>query len=367
MAVTRVLQVVVNMNSGGIENMLMNLYRAIDRDKIQFDFLLHSESKSFFEDEISSLGGKVHRVKPLKLYNLVGYSKALKSFFSQNSYQIIHSHISVWSYFILKIAEASNIPVRIAHSHEAHDSYWDHRLHRVPLIFILKKVINKPLTHRLACGYAAGKWLFGEKQFLIINNSIDSTKFYYDNAESKNTKKLLGLNDKIVFGNVGRFTKQKNHLFLIDIFVEILKRLPNACLLLVGDGSLKDQLETYVLKNNLKDSVYFLGVRSDIPELLSAMDYILMPSFFEGLPVALVEAQASGLKIFASNKISKEADITGLITFLSIADKNIWVEAIMQNIPYNRENQSTQIKTANYDIHNNALFLKDFYIKTLVD
>ncbi|KIA82881.1 hypothetical protein OA84_04745 [Kaistella solincola] len=367
MELIRVLQVVVNMNSGGIENMLMNLYREMDKSKIQFDFLLHSESKSFFEDEIVALGGKIHRIKPLRIHNLMSYQSDLAEFFQQNSYKIVHSHISVWSYIVLNVAKKSDVPIRIAHSHEAHDSIWDHRLHRVPLIFSLKKVINRPLTHRFACGQAAGKWLYGRENFNVINNAIDAKRFTFTKEDSVSIKESMNLKNKFVFGNVGRFNTQKNHSFLLEVFKELLAKIPNAYLLLVGEGTLKESMEKYINENNLSDHVMFLGVRRDVDKILLAMDYILMPSLFEGLPVSLVEAQASGIKVFASDKISSETDFTGLVDFISIENKNIWVDHICKNLEYDREDTFIKVVNANYDVKANAAVLTKIYVDAVTN
>lgn len=345
--------------------MLMNLYRSLDRNKIQFDFLLHTKEECFFNDEIRELGGIIYHVKPLRLHNLNSYLKELNHFFSSNSYSIVHSHISVWTYFNLKIAEKNKIPVRIAHAHEAHDSIWDHRLHRIPLILILKKLINKPVTHRFACGEAAGKWMFGNSPFQVIHNAIDAEKFSFNPEKSKLQKEKLQVKNKIVFGHVGRFNEQKNHSFLIDVFSQLIKEIPKAHLLLVGSGPLKEKIEKQVQELQIENHVSFLGIRNDVPDLLQAMDYILMPSLFEGLPVSLIEAQASGLKIFGSNKISKEVDITGLIDFLEIENPSVWVNHIIRNLKYNRKNMYSNIIDANYDIANNAKTLTGFYLNFL--
>jgi len=361
----RILQVVVSMNSGGIENMLMNLYRTIDRDVIQFDFLLHIDEESFFEKEIIQLGGRIHRVPALKLTNINNYLKSLDAFFQKENYQCVHSHISVVSYFVLKIAKKNNVKIRIAHSHEAHDSIWDHPLHKVPFILILRRVINKPLTHRFACGRDAGQWLFGKMPFKVINNAIDAKKFIYDEKIATVEKKKLNLIGKTVFGNVGRFCAQKNHMFLIDVFEQLHKRINNAHLVLIGDGELKAGIEKRVKEKKLEQAVSFLGVRKDVYRLLSAIDYILMPSLFEGLPVSLVEAQANGLRVFGSDKIARETNITGLIDFIPIHDKTVWVEHILNNLTYSRENNYNKIVAANYDIEANAAFLTNFYLNTL--
>ena len=362
----RVLQVVVNMNAGGIETMLMNIYRNIDRAKIQFDFLVHTNKKSFYEDEIIELGGKINRIIPLRIHNLMKYRKELNKFMEREQYRIVHSHISIWSYFVLKSAKKNKIPIRIAHAHEAHDSIWDHRLYRVPLIIILKKYLKKPLTHNFACGMDAGIWLFGKNsKFTVINNAIDASNFQYNVDKSLRNKNKLNASDKFVIGHVGRFNLQKNHIFLIDIFYDVYKMNPNSMLLLIGDGDLKPQIEQKVKELKIQHAVQFLGVQKDIPFYLQAMDVFLFPSIFEGLPVTLVEAQAAGLKIVASNKISDETKLTDLIEFVSLnKTAKEWAEIVLKYSNYKRENTKKLIVEKGYDITNNALALQNFYLKS---
>lgn len=363
---TRVLQVVINMNAGGIENMLMNLYREIDRDKIQFDFLFHTDEKCFFEDEILSLGGKIHRMYPIRLHNLSKYLKDTLQFFQNHDYRIVHSHMNIWSYFILQQAKKANIPIRVAHSHIAYDSIWDLPLNRVPFVFVLKKLINEPLTHRFACGEAAGKWLFGHQDFTVINNAIQADRFKYKSEIAQEMKQLLEIEDKVCFGHVGRFNSQKNHDFLIDIFEHIKTEVPNAVLILLGDGKLKKQIEEKVKSKNLDKDVLFLGIQKNVNDYLQAFDYFLMPSLFEGLPVSLVEAQANGLKIFASNQMTTETDITGNISFLPV-DKGtqVWVDEVLKFQDFIKTNTKNKIVKAGYDIQSNAISMQNFYLSAL--
>lgn len=363
----RILHVVTSMNAGGIESMLMNLYRVIDREKVQFDFLVHTEKESFFEQEIILLGGKIHRIPPLKLTNLNKYINKLDEFFKKEQYECVHSHYTFISYFILKAAKKNNVKIRIAHSHEALESIWDRHILKVPFIFVLKQLINNPVTHRFACGQAAGEWMFGEAPFTVLHNAIDAKRFTYDKTIALAEKKKLGLENKILFGNVGRFSRQKNHGFLIEIFEGIQKKIQNAHLLLVGDGELRSEIEKKVKERNLEQSVSFLGVRKDIVQLLHAMDYILMPSLYEGLSVTMVEAQANGLKIFASDKISTETNFTNLIEFISIKDKELWVDHVVNNLPYERKNTYDKLVKANYDIVANAEFVENLYLDLMKD
>lgn len=316
----RVLHVVVTMNSGGIENMIMNLYRSIDRQKIQFDFLVHTNKQSFFDDEILKLGGNIHRIIPLRTNNLFKYKSKLNKFFKNEEYSIVHSHISVWSYFVLSVAKKNKVPIRIAHSHESHDSIWDHRLNRIPMIISLKKVINRTLTHRFACGKDAGKWLFGKREFTVVNNAIDCSKFVYDSAKALTIKKQLQLTNQFVIGHVGNFSYPKNYPFIINVFKQIKVLHANSKLVLIGGGQLESEVKVLAESLGVIDDILFLGIRKDVNDYLNTMDVFLFPSFYEGLGMVLVEAQCNGIPILMTETLPQEAEMTNLITRKSLKD-----------------------------------------------
>lgn len=364
----RVLHVVTIMDAGGIETMLMNLYRNIDRDKVQFDFLVHREKEGFFDAEILSLGGKIYRMMPLAVHKVFSYCNQLNKFFLEHKeYKIVHSHISINSYFVLRKAKNNNIPYRIAHSHESHQSIWEFRLPRIPIIWFLKKLINKPLTHRFACAVEAGKWLFGENQdFAVINNAINTASFLYDKDKAAHFKSELGVDDSLVIGHVGNFTAVKNYTFILDVFQAILELEPRSVLLLVGDNTRNNNVIERVKNMGIDKNVVFTGLRSDVFNMYQAMDIFLFPSISEGLPVTLVEAQASGLKIFASDSITKEVNLTNEIDFLSLNESaEYWADRILHSIPYDRKDNYDVIKLKSYDINENARYLQSFYIKLL--
>lgn len=356
----RILQVVTIMNLGGIETFLMTLYRNIDRTKVQFDFLVHRSEPGVFDEEIKNLGGRIIKVQALNPLSYFSYKKELISILNQGdyNYKIIHSHLNSNSALVLSIAKSCGIKYRIAHAHIDKIGGRFQAIKR-----ILRKKVNIYANHRFACAHGAGKFLFGNNDFRIINNAIEAERFVYDKKKREELRTSLHLEDKLVFGNVGRFNIQKNHSFLIEVFEGIHNKMPNAHLILVGDGNLKSSIMDLVKSKQLENAVSFLGVRGDVHELLSAMDYILMPSLFEGLPVSLIEAQANGLKVFASENISKEVNITNLIEFLSIDKPQRWVEYIINNLDYSRKNTSNLIRKAGYDAKRNAENLQDFYLK----
>jgi len=374
----RILQVLTIMNRGGAETMIMNYYRNVDRTKIQFDFLLHRQEKGAFDDEIFALGGKIYRMPAISPENYFKYIRQLNAFFEKNKdYKIIHSHLNALSTIILKVAKEKGIPTRIAHSHIAVEPWILKKIFlkntdikatiKDSLQSLLSYSVKKYANHYFACGLKAGLWLFGKENssdVKIINNAIDAKTFAFDEHISNNTKIKLGLTGKKIIGHVGRFNEQKNHFLLLKIFKELVSKQDNFMLVLVGDGNLKPKIEKYAEELAITDKILFLGLRDDIHELLQAFDLFLFPSLYEGLPVTLVEAQAAGLKIVTSSTVSKEVEITELVTFCSLEEsEKVWANKILENIDYTRENTTKQIVSGNYDIGSNAIALQAFYLK----
>lgn len=361
MGVTRVLQVVTLMNRGGLESMLMNYYRNIDRSKVQFDFLVHRKGEHDFTEEILSLGGKIYTVSSVNPLNTNGYLYEMNNFFKQhNEYNIVHSHLDALSTYTLKYAKKHGVPFRIAHSHTtSQEKNWKYLVK-----LYSRSVLKKYTTHLFSCGKEAGNWLYGKSDFQILNNAIDAKKFVYNPHLSNRVKKSLGINGKFIIGHIGRFTKEKNHDFLIEIFKKVYEKEKNSILLLIGAGDLKGKIRKKVEDLGLASVVKFLGVRSDIPDLLQAMDVFVFPSIYEGLPVTLVEAQASGLPCVISDAISKEVKITPNIKFVSLEhDSNTWSNHVLGYDGYVRKNMYETICENGFDIEKNARRLENFYMK----
>lgn len=358
----RVLQIVTSMDRGGAETMIMNHYRAIDKEKIQFDFLVHRSHRGAYYDEIEKMGGQIYRAFPIRPWSYHKYFKFLNTFFKLNhhKYIAVHSHIQENSGFPLKYAQKYGIACRIAHSHIA-DLGIDYKY----LFRLFGKIfVKKYATEKFTCGKDAGIFLYGKhNDFTVFNNAIDSEKFKYNSESRTQIRHKLGLENKYVIGHVGRFGAQKNHTFLIDVFNEILSREKNSILVLVGDGPLRFAMEDKAKKLQINDKVLFLGLRSDIPELLQAFDVFLFPSLFEGLPVSIIEAQAAGLPCILSDTIDNKTAITPNVKFVSLsADIQTWVETLLSFKNFVRQDTSEYIIKANYDIHNNAKWLEEFYL-----
>ena len=355
----RVLQVVTHMERGGLESTLMNYYRHIDRERVQFDFLVHRQERAAFDDEIESLGGKLYRLPRLVPWS-EGYLAALNHFFDEHpEYKIVHVHQDCLSSVILRAAAQHNIPVRIAHSHNANQ---DKNL-KYPIKLWYKRSIPKYTSNLFACGKDAGDWMFGGAPYQIINNAIDATAYSFNPKKRIEMRHQLGLADKLIIGHVGRFNPQKNHLFLLDIFAALLKKEPNAVLLLVGGGEnmLKIQAKAHAL--GIAEHVRFLGVRSDVADLMQAMDVFVFPSLYEGLGIVLIEAQAAGLPCVVSDTIPREAYLTDLVTAERLSSSTeTWADNILEKRNFPRIDRRAEIAAHGFDITTEAVKLQEFYI-----
>ncbi|WP_299252440.1 glycosyltransferase family 1 protein [uncultured Aquimarina sp.] len=376
MAAIRILQVFTVMNRGGAESMIMNYYRAIDRDKVQFDFLVHRKERAAFDDEIESMGGEIYKLNPINPLFPNTYYNELRNFFKEHkSYNIIHSHLNTFSCFPLKIAKEFKIECRIAHAHIAIEKIKLKDLlpnneslketFKKLIKFQLKKKINKYSTHNFSCGEKAGKWLFGEKNlFTIMNNAINAAAFAYDPVVSATYKKKYDLDDQLTIGHVGRFTSQKNHSYLLNVFNSLVKKKDNCVLVLIGDGPLRNKIEVEAKNLGIDNKILFLGVRTDIPQLYQMLDVFVFPSFYEGLPVTLIEAQSAGLKVFASDKITDEVYLTEDIEFLPITSPpEEWANRILEKVSDEKVNNFDVIESKGYDIQKNTEIFQNFYLK----
>ena len=354
----RILQVVTDMNRGGLETMLMNYYRCIDREKIQFDFLTHRSYKADYDDEIEALGGKIYHLPRLNPFSN-SYKKALSEFlYSHSEYKIIHVHQDCLSSVVLKIAKQCGVPVRIAHSHSSSQN----KDSKYPIKLFYKRFIAKYATHLMACSEAAGKWMFGNNSdFIVLNNAIDAEKYIYDESIRHKMRSEFGIAEsELVLGHVGRFAYPKNHTFLIDIFKIVSEKI-EAKLVLVGGGKLKAEIEDKVTNLGIKDKVIFTGIRSDVNKLLQAMDVFVFPSNYEGLPVTLVEAQAAGLPCFISDMVPIECKKTNLVKQLNLSSgAGYWADEILA-CKKERRNTFEEIKASGFDIKENAIWLTDYY------
>ena len=353
----RVLQCVNNMHRAGLETLLMNYYRNIDRTKIQFDFLMHRSERSEYDDEIESLGGRIFRAPRLYPQNYPAYFAFMEQFFWKHpEYKIVHSHIDSMSYLPLLAAKKAGVPVRIAHSHStAIDLDF-----RYPLKQLFRSRIKHVATHRFACGEEAGKFLFGGKAFQVIPNAVDGEKFRFQENVRMEKRQELGIEGKTVVGHVGRFTCAKNHPFLLEIFCQVLKQEPNAVLLLAGTGEKEQEICGLAKKLDIAQHVEFLGSRGDVHELYQAMDVFVMPSLFEGVPVVGIEAQYAGLPCIFSDKVPREVAFTDQCQFIDLKKDAVqWAQQILKSA--HEANRTQNINCTTYDIKNACHVLENCY------
>lgn len=360
----RILHVVVNMNRGGAETLIMNLYRNINRSNVQFDFLTCKEGE--YDKEIESMGGKIHRIPYISDVGHFKYVKELdKFFYAQKDYKVVHSHLDKMSGLVLRSAKKVGIPIRISHSHNTSS---EGGMAAKTYKWYVGHFIPSNATNLFACSNRAAEWLFKDRSLstAIIKNGIESERFSFSLTTRIEVRKELNLDNNVfMLGHVGRFSHQKNHTYLIDVFAKFHKVHNESVLVLVGDGPLRPGIEKKVMDLKLKDKVKFIGIRSDIHRLLQAFDVFVFPSLHEGLPVSLIEAQGSGVSCLISDNISNEVDLgSNLVEFIPLHDKNKWVKKIMDisSREICRKSMSMLISERGYDAKDTADQIEDFYL-----
>lgn len=365
-SVIRILQVVSNMDRAGIETMLMNYYRHIDRNEIQFDFLCNKTKPGDYDSEILSMGGRIFHTPGLNPFKYFQYLKYMKQLFKEHpEYKIIHAHNDAFVWYSLYAAKRNNIPTRISHVHSAAftiDYKW-------PLKVLCRLLIPSACTHKWACGKKAGTFYYGNNaEFHVHKNAIEIEQYAF-NAETRSIlRKEYGLEANIIIGHVGRFMWQKNHTFLIDIFAEIHKREPKSRLVLLGEGSRMNTIKAKVAKLGLTDAVLFMGNVNNAREWYQAFDMFILPSQWEGMPVVGVEAQAADLPVLFSDDITDEVNLLPSTVFMSRKlPASVWAEKCLQMICEHktRTDRSKEIREAGFDIDLEAQKLVDTYKRFL--
>ncbi len=364
----RVLQVGMTENIGGMETYLMNQYRHLNRDKVRYDFVnITADRAMVYEREIIDNGDRVYKIcrrsrNPLKHY--YEWWKLLREQGKEYDAVVLNA-CHLYYIFPLVIGKMMGIKKRIIHSHNSGDELHVSKLRSI-VVRVNRELMFWAATDYWACSNVAGKWMFGHRKFLVIHNAIDSEEFAFNEAIRTRERKKLNLEGKTVFGHVGRFTYQKNHEFLIDIFSKVCKQNSNAVLLLIGDaiGTEQEYLKRTqgkVKKLGLQDKVLFLGVRTDVNQLMQAMDCFLLPSHFEGFGVVGLEAQAAGLPCFFSRAVSQELAITNLAHYCNNDSLTEWVESIFEHCNCKRDNMKQQIINSGYDITTEIDKIERFY------
>lgn len=362
----RVLQINYAMDMGGAETLLMNLYRNIDRTRVQFDFLLHCPNESVYEKEILSLGGKIYKIPRYLGFNKISYERKLTEFLKAHpEHIIIHDHLMDSASETLRIAKRLG-RITIAHSHAASAPFSLTDIYR----FFFRRNLWKIADYRFACSNEAGKWLYrGKADFTILKNGIIIDRFKFSEKTREIKRKEFGIdNSTRIVGTIGRLVKEKNQIRLLEIMKNLISIDENSVLIIIGEGPLEHKLKSTTKILNLEDKVIFTGQRTDANELLMAMDCFVLPSLSEGFGIALIEAQATGLPCVFSDIIPKDVDlIPELIHRVSLSDSNeTWTQTILNcRVLNNKENAWKDVARNGYDIRNSSEQLQNFYLGLL--
>jgi glycosyltransferase involved in cell wall biosynthesis len=366
----RVLQVTTVFKAAGIESFIMNMYRNIDRSKVQFDFMVMRNEEEFYDEEIKQLGGKKFTISSSArnvFVKVLKESMELYKFLQKNPYEIIHIHYTtpLRAFYILA-AKRAGVKIRIYHSHSAEVS-GKSKIKQF-IYNWLRKCIGNWGTHNFACSEVAAQWMFSQeilasKRYKVIYNGIDVNKFQFNLEDRNAVRRKLRIEDRYVIIHTGRFLEQKNHRFILEVFKELKSKCSDAYLLLLGSGDLFENIQQLVKQYNLENDVCFLGVRPDVNRYLSAADCYIMPSLYEGLPVAAVEAECADLPCVFSTNITDEVALTERVTFLSL-DEQItkWCDVLLKYRNLERRNVSDKIVECGYDVKSVAEYLQKFYI-----
>lgn len=353
----RVLNIVPALNyCGGIENYAMNYYRYIDRDKIQFDFITHTDLECSFESEIENLGGNVFKFPKFSLRNLKMLYFMIDNFFSEhNEYKIIHCHMANAAFLYFYIAKKHNIHVRIIHSHNT--KYADKLSHAIRNVF-LDKIGIYFANYRMACTKEAGDFLFGHSEYSVIRNAIEVDKYEYDSTIRAAMRKKYGLTDNFIIGHVGRFVPQKNHRFMIRLIRELIKLNNKYMICFVGEG----ELYNTIIKESedIKDNIIYAGTQYNVHDYYNMFDAFMLPSIYEGLGIVNIEAQCSGLPLVVSEAVPRDICVTDNVSFLPLSvDK--WVNKIIDiKENYHRETDN-KVRNSRYDIKSEVKKLENVY------
>lgn len=353
----RVLQVVRGMNLGGAETFVMNVYRKVDKSKVQFDFLVSRDGE--YDEEIIKLGGRIYKTKYLTDVGPITYKRILKKFFkSHPEYQIIHSHVDKTTGIILESAKECRVKYLISHSHSSGSSnsklavlYKEH----------LGNKIIRYATNLFACSRDAADWLFKErsKEAIVVHNGIDFNRFKFNSQKRTSIRAHYHINkDTFVIGHVGRMEKVKNHTFLLKLFSSYITKNNNAVLLLIGDGSLREELVEEARMLKIEDKVIFVGNTLNVNEYYNAMDMFIFPSLYEGLPFTLIEAQVNGLPIIASNTVNKMSKLNDNFIFEDLKNDENW----LKDIEKLKRTKQISSKLEEYNIESVSQKMEEFYL-----
>lgn len=355
-------------DSGGKKNLIMEYYRHVNRDEVQFDFICDSDSQAIPYEEIESLGGRVFEIAPYQ--NIFKNMADMRRLFKENKYSVVHAYNSTMNLFPMFVAKRCGVPVRISESLSmAHEGDWK---------TIIKKIL-RPMSklfanYYMSCGDDCGRWQFGDKLFnagkVDVFKTVINTEFNAFNPELREkTRKEFGWEDKIVIGHIGRFTAQKNSVHLIEIFAAIAKKEPKAVMCLIGDGELKEDMMNKIKELGIESQVNYLGRREDIQQFYNAMDCFLLPSLYEGLPVVGLEAESCGLPMFFSTEVTREANACELGHFIALSESvDVWADEILKAVNENmpiRRSHAKEVADAGFDSASEAMRMQKYYFDAM--
>lgn len=362
----KVLHILGTLNRGGAETLVMNLFRSVDNRQVQFDFMIHTKKNCDYTGEILLNKGSIYSVPSYKGYNHSLYVKAIAEVFSKEAYDIIHCHVRSTAAIMINIAHSYGIKA-ISHSHSVSSGRGIRGLIKLLYQFPIRYTAD----YFLACSQEAGQWLYGKRvcnsdKFYILKNGIPVDKFAFDNEKRVRVRKSLNIENTTVIGNVGSFEYPKNHKRIFELFCEYLNVNKEAVLLLIGDGSEKLAIMDKVMQNKLINKVFFIGNISDISPYLCAMDVFLFPSHYEGLGIAVIEAQANGLPCIVSTGLPKEVGVTELVDFVDLQKENSeWIKAMCNVSKTDRMAYAEILKYAGFDIEDTGRQLIKIYLKII--
>ena len=358
----RVLQMIGSLNVGGSQTMILNIYRNIDRTKIQFDFVLDHPNETYFAEEVKAMGAKIYTMPGFNGANAAEIKRDWNNFFYMHpEYKVLHSHVRSYASLYLPVAKKHGVKT-IIHSHSTSNGTGAMAMAKNALQYPLKKQADI----LMACSTEAGRWLYGEKamksdKYVFMPNGVDLERFSFSEETRKRLRKELGLEDKFVVGHVGRFNEVKNHAFLVEAFAKLHEKKPDSVLLLVGEGALQMQIAQKAVALGVAENVIMTGNRTDVAELMSAMDMFVFPSLFEGLGIVLVEAQAMGLPCLISDTLPEDINLSPLVKRLPLDDAEHWAKEMLGQ--HQRQNVKDQIVKAGFDIKGSAEKLSQLYTK----
>ena len=359
----RVLEIIGKRPVGGVGTVMLNYQTYVDAEKVQMDYLIFGEKSEHFDEQVKALGSEVY-MYPALSGSQMGRTKAyLEEFFSKyaKEYDIVHLHAPTIAFLAFPIAAKYGIKHRIIHSHAT--LYAESKIKAIRNK-ILWSMANGKITDRIGCSKAAGDFLFGKDEFTVLKNAIAYESYLYDEVLRDEVRAREGVDDMLVVGNVGRFSLQKNQTYLVEIFAKIKELHPKSVLWLVGDGELRSEVETKIAQLGLQSEVKLFGMVKNTKELYQAMDVMVMPSLFEGLPMVGVEAQASGLPCVFSDTITREVDVVGC-PYLSLeASKEDWAKAALDVVDAReRRSYPKELDRMGFNIKLEAKRLENLYLE----